>query len=76
MKTYTLKYLDPANDVDFLNTTAIDFDFVDDDVDSGWRDVLTGSRILLSSDRIIFRPITEQDETLLRFKFGDRLVQL
>lgn len=76
MKKFTLKYIEPYNDVDFLNTTSIQFDFVDSDKDSGWCDMFTGARIISSSDRIIFDSDDEQDEAVLRFKFGDRLVQL
>jgi hypothetical protein len=75
VKQFTLKYVDPNNDVDFLNTTPIQFDFKDSDKDSGWRDAFTGARILSSKDCIIFEA-DDQDEAVLRYKFGERLVEL
>ena len=75
MKKFTLKYIEPYKDVDFLNTTSIHFSFVDEEFDSGWCDAFTGARIISSSDKIVFES-DEQDEAVLRFKFGDRLVQL
>ena len=76
MKNFTLKYIEPYNDVDFLNTTSIQFDFIDSDKDSGWCDAFTGAGILSSSDKIVFSAEDDQDESVLRFKFGDRLLNL
>lgn len=75
MKQFTLKFVDPSNDVDFLNTTSITFSFENDNEDSGWRDMFTGARILSSNDKITFHA-DEQDEAVLKFRFGERLVQL
>jgi hypothetical protein len=75
MKQFILKYLDPNNDVDFLNETQIQFDFEDGDKDSGWCDMFTGARILTSNDVIIFQS-DEQDESMLKFRLGGRLVEL
>lgn len=74
MRQFTLKYVDPNNDVDFLNNTSIRFDFEDGDIDTGWRDAFTGARILSSEDKIIFWVVDDQDESVLKFKFGERLV--
>jgi hypothetical protein len=75
VKQFTLKYIEPFNDVDFLNSTSIRFDFADSDKDSGWCDAFTGARIILSNDKIIF-DADEQDESVLRFKFGERLLEI
>jgi hypothetical protein len=75
MKKFTLKYVDPSNDVDFLNATPIQFDFAGSENDSGWCDMFTGARILSSTDKIIF-DATEEDEAVLKFKFGERLVEM
>lgn len=75
MKKFTLKYIEPFNDVPFLNATSIQFDFVDAEYNSGLRDAFTGARILSGNDKIIFEA-DEQDESVLKLRFGDRLLEI
>lgn len=75
MKQFTLKHIEPFGDVDFLNVTSIKFEFEDGKRDSGWCDMFTGARILSAHDKIIFTA-DEQDEAVLRFKFGYRLLEM
>ena len=75
VKKFTLKYIEPFNDVDFLNLTSVQFNFEDGENDSGWRDAFTGARIISSSDKVIF-DADEQDEAVLRFRFGNRLLEI
>ena len=75
MKQFTLTYIEPYSDVEFLNTTTIPFEFRDHGNDSGWCDMFTGARILSAKDTIIFQA-DSQDELALKFRFGDRLVEI
>lgn len=72
MNSYLLNRSLTGNDIDFLNETAIDFDIRSDlwgPNDSGWCDATTGSRIISSSDRVVFYPSTKEEEVFLQLKY-------
>lgn len=73
MKLLLLKHCIPTDDVDFLNITPIQFEFYGNKNDSGWCDMTTGYRILNASDKIIFFVENNEEEVVLKYKFGDRL---
>ena len=71
MNSYLLnRSLTPA-DVDFLNSTDIDYDIRTDlgPNDSGWCDYSTGARLIMASDRAVFYPATEEEEVFLKLKY-------
>ena len=78
---YVLQYQITADDVDFLNSTSIDFEVFNPNVDlhkqdSGWCDIETGARIITDSDRVAFKNVTAEELTLLTLKFQERLKPL
>jgi len=77
---YILRYELTPEDIEFLNTTSIDYDLHNHTVgakdDSGWCDMSTGSRIVDRKDRAIFKSPSEQQITFLQIKFGSRLKEL
>lgn len=71
MNSYLLnRSLTPA-DVDFLNSTDIDYDLRTDlgPNDSGWCDYATGARLVMASDRAVFYPATKEEEVFLKLKY-------
>ena len=80
---YILRYPLTASDIGFLNETTIEFEVhnthglkVETQFDSGWCDMNTGSRIIGTYDRAVFKNVSEQELTLLFLKFGNRLKEL
>ena len=77
MNSYLLNRRLTSEDVDFLNSTDIEFMFKTDllaPYDSGWCDAATGARIIQASDRIIFHPATEEEEVFLKLKYMTELI--
>ena len=75
MKLY-LKYLEPETDADFLNETSIEFYFPKDkENDSGWCCAATGYRILDRNDSVVFNVRTQEDESFLKFRYGERICE-
>lgn len=77
MKKFLLTHCKPEEDVDFLNITPIKYIFAKEGpgYDSGWCDATTGCRILSKHDSIFFYVVNNEEEAVLKFKFGDRLVE-
>jgi hypothetical protein len=80
---YILRYPLTESDIEFLNTTTIEFDIhnthglkVETQLDSGWCDMTTGARIIGTHDRAVFKNVTEQEYTLLLLRFGKRPKEL
>jgi hypothetical protein len=87
---YILRFPCTDSDCEFLNQTSVEFEIidternaytnlvtqVDEGFDSGWCDMDTGARIMSDRDRVVFRNVESQDQTLLVLKFGDRLKKL
>lgn len=82
---YVLRRSLTESDVDFLNTTTIEFELFDSHglkpetklgFDSGWCDMNTGARIISERDRVRFNNVSPEELTLLTLKFGDRLKEL
>lgn len=72
MNKFVLKRIEPENDSQFLNNCEIPFEVYSKD-DVWFLDVLSGGRILHSSDMIIFDVKTEYDCLALKLRFGDRV---
>lgn len=75
---YVLRKQITVEDVDFLNSTTIQFDLVNpyidpDKHDSGWCDAATGARLVTDTDRVVFRDVSDEELTLLTLKFQDRI---
>jgi hypothetical protein len=77
---YILRYPLNSEDIEFLNTTSIEYDLhnhtVDAKNDSGWCDYSTGSRIITTNDRAIFKDPSDSQLTFLQLKYGSRLKEL
>jgi len=77
---YILRYELTSEDVEFLNTTSIDYYLNTPDrlseSDSGWCDYSTGGYIISKNDRVIFKNVSDIDLTFLTLKFGTRLKEL
>ncbi len=73
MKYFLLSYLEPDKDVDFLNTTRIDFELIQNMDNPGLFDMTTKARIITKNDQIVFSVDDEQEKSVLFLKFGDRL---
>ena len=71
MNSYLLNRSMSSDDVDFLNSTDIDYDIRTDlgPNDSGWCDYATGARLIMASDRVVFYPVTEEEEVFLKLKY-------
>lgn len=81
---YVLRRSLTGSDVDFLNTTTIEFELFDSHglkpetnvFDSGWCDMTSGARIISERDRVRFNNVSPEELTLLILKFGERLKEL
>lgn len=78
---YVLQFPITPNDVVFLNSTSIEFEVFNPNVDphkrdSGWCDMETGARLVTDSDRVAFKNVTEEQLTLLTLKYHNRLKPL
>lgn len=78
---YVLQHPLTADDVDFLNSTTVEFEVFNPNVDtdkrdSGWCDMETGARIVTDADRVIFKDVSPEDLTLLTLKYYNRLMQI
>lgn len=71
MNSYLLNRKILSDDIDFLNSTDIDYDIRTDlsPNDSGWCDYATGARIVTASDRVVFYPATAEEEVFLKLKY-------
>ncbi len=71
MNSYLLNRKILSDDIDFLNSTDIDYDIRTDlgPNDSGWCDAATGARIVTASDRVVFYPATAEEEVFLKLKY-------
>lgn len=71
MNSYLLNRKILSDDIDFLNSTDIDYDIRTDlgPNDSGWCDYATGARIVTGSDRVVFYPATAEEEVFLKLKY-------
>jgi len=70
MKNLLLTRIKPDNIKDFLNSTDINFEVISKS-DHYFNDMFTGARILNSTDKIIFKNVTPENESFLRLKFGE-----
>lgn len=77
---YILRYELTSEDIEFLNTTSMDYYLHTPDKlcenDSGWRDYSTGGYIVSKNDRVIFKAPSDQYITFLQMKYGSRLKEL
>lgn len=65
----------PREDVDFLNSCKIPFEFCDrfSKSDSGWCDAGSGAVILMDKEQIMFTVDNTEDELILKLKFANRI---
>ena len=81
---YILRQRITEADIDFLNETTIDFEIINTHglkaetnvSDSGWCDMATNSRIIGLNDRVVFRDVSQEDQTYLTLRYIDRIKEL
>jgi hypothetical protein len=77
---YILRYELTPEDIEFLNTTSMDYELHTPDkfcvADSGWCDYSTGGYIVRKNDRAIFKDVSDSNLTFLTLKFGNRLKEM
>lgn len=81
---YILRFGITPTDIDFLNETTIEFEIINTHglraetnvSDSGWCDMSTGARIIGVNDRVVFRNVSEEDQTYLTLRYDTRIKQL
>jgi hypothetical protein len=78
---YVLQFPLDNNDIDFLNSTTINFEIFDpliefNENDSGWCDMATGARIISDTHRVVFKDVSPEQLTFLTLKYYNRLKPL
>ena len=72
MKHLLLRSIEPSKIEDFLNFTDIEFEVLSRN-NSFLNDMLTSARILHSSDKIVFKNVSPENENFLKLKFGNQI---
>lgn len=81
---YILRFGITPTDIDFLNETTIEFEIIDTHglkpttnvFDSGWCDMSTNARIIGINDRVVFRNVSEEEQTYLTLRYDTRIKEL